>query len=140
LRAEYTAPWAYESPPPDVLTGILHPEATRLILFHIIAEGRCAIRVQGGEQLVASAGEVIVLPYEERHVMGSAEGVPPVPIGSLLPAPPWEQFPVIRYGGGGAATSVVCGYLHCDDPIFDPVVRALPPLFSARPPASRAAE
>ncbi len=28
------------------------------------------------------------------------------------------------YGGGGCRTSVVCGYLHCDDPIFDPVVRA----------------
>lgn len=139
LRAEYTAPWAYESPPPDVLTGILHPEAKRLILFHIIAEGRCEIRVQGGEHLTACAGEVVVLPYGEQHVMGSDEQTPPVPIGSLLPAPPWQEFPVIRYGGGGGKTSVVCGYLHCDDPIFDPVARALPPLFSVRPPAGPAA-
>jgi AraC-like DNA-binding protein len=139
LRAEYTAPWAYESPPPDVLTHILHPKAQRLILFHIVAEGSCWIGVPGGEQLVAGEGEVIVLPYGEQHVMGSTEQVPPVPIGSLLPAPPWEQFPVIRYGGGGERTSVVCGYLHCDDPIFNPVVRALPPLFSVRPPAGPAA-
>jgi AraC-like DNA-binding protein len=139
LRAEYTEPWAYESPPPDALTRILHPEANRLILFHIVAEGRCEIRVQSGERLVAGEGEVVVLPYGEQHVMGSAEQVPPVPIGSLLPAPPWDQFPVIRYGGGGERTSVVCGYLHCDDPIFDPVVRALPPLFSVRPPTGPAA-
>jgi AraC-like DNA-binding protein len=139
LRAEYTAPWAYESPPSDILTRLLQPEANRLILFHIIAEGSCEIRVQGGEFVTASAG-VVVLPYGEQHVMGSAEQVPPVPIGSLLPTPPWQEFPVIRYGGGGAKTSVVCGYLHCADPIFDPVVRALPPLFSVRPPTGPAAE
>jgi AraC-like DNA-binding protein len=139
LRAEYTAPWAYESPPPDVLTRILEPDAKRLILFHIIAEGRCWIGLQGGEQLVANEGEVIVIPYGEQHVMGSAAEVPPVPIASLLSAPPWEQFPVIRYGGGGGKTSVVCGYLRCDDLIFDPVVRALPPLFSVRPPTGPAA-
>lgn len=80
LRAEYTAPWAYESPPADVLTSILHPEAKQLILFHIIAEGSCWIRLPQGERLVASAGEVIVLPYGAQHVMGSAEQVPPVPI------------------------------------------------------------
>jgi hypothetical protein len=39
-----------------------------------------------------------------------------------------------------APASVVCGYLHCDNPIFYPVVHALPPLFSARPPAGPAAE
>lgn len=28
----------------------------------------------------------------------------------------------------------MCSYLHCDDPIFDPVVGALPRLFNVRPP------
>jgi AraC-like DNA-binding protein len=139
LRAEYTAPWAYESPPPDVLTRILQPGAKQLILFHIVATGRCSIRLKRGEHLTASAGEVVVLPYGEQHFMGSTEHVLPVPIALLLPAPPWEQFPVIRHGGGGGETSVVCGYLHCNDPIFDPVVRALPPLFSVKPPAGPAA-
>ena len=39
---------------------------------------------------------------------------------------------MIRYGGGGGRTSVVCGYLHCDDPTaFSALVgvakNALPP-------------
>ncbi len=135
LRAEYTSPWAYESPPSAALTSILRPGAKRLILFHIIAEGSCWISVNSGDRLEVSEGDVVVLPYGEQHLMGSAELVPPVPIASLLPVPPWQQFPVIRYGGGGGRTSVICGYLHCDDPIFDPVVGALPPLFSVRPPA-----
>jgi hypothetical protein len=48
LRAECTAPWAYESPPPDALTAILQPGAKRLILFHIVAEGRCWIGLKRG--------------------------------------------------------------------------------------------
>lgn len=139
LRAEYTAPWAYESPSSADLISVLRPEAKRLILFHIVAEGSCCIRVDGGAHLQASAGEVILIPYGDQHVMGSAQEVPPVAIASLLPGLPWEKFPVIAYGGGGERTAVVCGYLQCDDPIFDPVVQALPRLFSVRPPAGPAA-
>jgi AraC-like DNA-binding protein len=47
---------------------------------------------------------------------------------------------VIRHGGGGGRTSVVCGYLHCDAPLFEPVVSALPPVFVVRPPSGPAAE
>jgi AraC-like DNA-binding protein len=50
-----------------------------------------------------------------------------------LPAPPWTEFPSISYGGGGERTGIVCGYLHCDDALFDPVVRALPRLFKVTP-------
>ena len=135
LRAEFTAPWAYESPPPDQLMRVLDPAARGLILFHIIAEGRCWIRSRSGVQLEVSAGEVVVLPYGEQHVVGSAaDGVEPVPITSLLSPPPWDRFPVVQYGGGGERLAMVCGYLHSDDPIFHPVVRGLPAAFSVRPP------
>jgi AraC-like DNA-binding protein len=139
LRGEYTAPWAYESPPSVELTRLLGSRADRLVLFHLIAEGRCWISVDGGERLEVSAGEIVVIPFAERHVMGSPEPVEPVPIGSLLAPPPWAVFPVIRHGGRGVRTAVVCGYLHCEDPIFDPVVRALPSVFSVRPPPGPAA-
>src|SRR5579859_6385308 len=139
LRAEYTAPWAYESPPSDDLTRLLQPQAERLILFHIIAEGSCWLPLSTGQRLHASEGEVVVLPYSHQHVMSSAESVRPVAIASLLPALPWEEFPVVRYGMGGTRTSVVCGYLSSNDPLFNPVLDALPPLFSVRPPAGPAA-
>jgi AraC-like DNA-binding protein len=133
LRAEYTSPWAYESPTAQVLTSVLQPEAKRLILFHIVAEGGCLIRVSEGDRLWAQAGELILIPYGDQHVMGSGADVAPVPIASLLPTLPWREFPSISYGGGGDRTAVVCGYLHCDDALFDPVVRALPRLFKVTP-------
>jgi AraC-like DNA-binding protein len=41
---------------------------------------------------------------------------------------PWLTLPVINYGGGGARTSMVCGYLYCDDLPFNPVLSSLPKL------------
>jgi Cupin len=133
LRAEYTAPWACEPPTASELLRLLRSDARRLVLFHFVAEGSCWIRLRSGEQLEASEGHVLVVPYADQHAMGVADYMPPVPISSLLPAPPWDELPVIRRGGGGDRTSVVCGYLHCEAPMFEPVVNALPPLFLVRP-------
>ena len=49
-------------------------------------------------------------------------------------------MPIIRHGGDRAATNVVCGYLICDHPLFDPRLWALPPVFVVRPPDGAARE
>jgi hypothetical protein len=53
---------------------------------------------------------------------------------SILESPPWAQMPVIRHGADGEQTDVVCGYLHSQDPLFDPRLRVFPPVFVVRPP------
>ena len=140
LRAEYTEPWAYESNSRDNMIQLLRLRQQRLILFHIISEGECWLRLSSGEYLLASEGEIVILPYGHQHVMGGVDGSErPVPIAAIMPPPPWGPVAMIRHGGGGTRTSVVCGYLQCDDPIFDPLISTLPPLFSVRPPAGPAA-
>jgi AraC-like DNA-binding protein len=132
LRAEFGAPWAYESPDAESMAGVLKPGATRLILFHVIAEGRCVLRLPDGESVALAAGDVVILPYAHQHRMCSAPDVPAVDIVSLVPPPPWTTMPVIRYGGDGDRTQFVCGYLHSDDLLFNPVLGALPRLMHVR--------
>lgn len=133
LRAEYTEAWAYQSPPTADLITLLRPGAERLVLFHIVAAGELWIALEGGERHWASQGDVIVLPYGGQHAMGGQAEAAQVPIAELLDPPPWREFPVIRHGGGGPRTDVVCGYLQTDDPLFDPALRALPPVFVVHP-------
>jgi AraC-like DNA-binding protein len=57
---------------------------------------------------------------------------------TLLEAPPWSEMPVVRYGGGGTRTDLVCGYLHSDDPLFDPAMRVFPPAFVVHVPEGAA--
>jgi AraC-like DNA-binding protein len=134
LRGVYTEAWAYESVPPRDALAILAPTAERMILFHVIASGKAWIKTYDSERHWARAGDVIVLPYGDGHRMGGTEPAEWVSIAKLLDPPPWERMPVIRHGGRGAATEVVCGYLICDHPLFDRRLQALPPVFVVRPP------
>ena len=138
LRGEYTEGWAYESLPSRDAAAILAPDAPRILLFHVVASGRCWIETAGGERLWAQSGDVVVLPYNDEHRMGGTIAAACVSVAALIDSPPWTQMPVIRHGGGGATTSVVCGYLACDDPLFDPRMRAFPPAFVVSPPAGPA--
>lgn len=133
LRAEYTEGWALASQGGPAFAGMLHPGAQRVILFHVVVSGRCWLSLADGERHWATGGDVIVLPYGDEHMMGGVVRAASVPITTLLAPPPWEQLPTIRHGQGGSRTQVVCGYLHSEDPLFDPGIRALPPVFVLRP-------
>lgn len=133
LKADYTERWAYESLPGDVTAQVLHG-TDRIVLFHVIASGRCWVSVDGGEKHWANKGDVIVLPYGDQHTVGGVHDADVVSISTLLDPPPWEQMPYVHHGEGGSLTEMICGYLYTTDPLFDPRLRALPPVFVVRPP------
>jgi AraC-like DNA-binding protein len=134
LRGKYSEGWGYESLPSQDAAAVLAPEAAQVVLFHVVAAGRCWIEVEGGERLWANAGDVVVLPYNDQHRMGGSQPAECVSISTLIQPPPWEVMPVIHHGEGGARTELICGYLACDDPLFDPRMRVFPPVFVVSPP------
>ncbi len=138
FRSELTDAFQIESTPGRV-APMLHPGAERIILFHIVARGSCWVAADDGERHWADEGDVIVLPYGDRHTMGGEQPTECVSIFTLMDPPPWDVLPVVRHGGGGDPTDLVCGYLYSDDPLFDPGLRALPPAFVVRPPSGAAA-
>jgi len=139
LRGEYAAPWAFDSPERDDLVALLAPGAERLVLFHVIRAGRAWVSARG-DRIDVQPGDLVVLPHADRHLMGSIAPADPIPIANLLPPPPWEGVPICRFDGGGESTEVVCGYLRCDDLLFNSLLRHLPPLFRIRPPSGPTAE
>jgi AraC-like DNA-binding protein len=134
MRAEYTERWALADQGGPMFAAMMHPGAERLILFHVIASGRCFVACADGERYWASAGEVIVVPYGDVFLMGGVEPVGSVSIMSVVPPPPWTEMPMVRYGEGGPRTDVVCGCLYSEDLLFDPALKVFPPVFVVRPP------
>ena len=133
FRSEFTEAWSFSSPAAvGEFVQVVEPQAERLIMFHIVAKGSCWVAGPDGERHWASEGDVIVLPYGDEYEMGGTASATSVPIFSLLAPPPWTTLPVLRHGGEGDRTDVVCGYLHSEDPLFDPRMRAFPSVFVVR--------
>lgn len=105
-----------------------------MILFHIVAAGECWVAVDDGIRHWASQGDVIVMPYGGRYVLGGSTPLDVTTLLDLPHPPPRDDIPVVRQGGGGERTDVVCGYLHSDHPLFDPSMKALPDVFVVRLP------
>ena len=128
FRAEFSDAFAFESAP-LAFAAALTPRADRMILFHIVARGSCWVAAEDGVRHWADEGDVIVMPYGGRYVLGGRTPVDSPTLLDLPQPPPWEDIPVVRQGGGGERTDVVCGYLHSEHPLFDPGMKALPPVF-----------
>lgn len=138
LRGEFGSSWGFSSCSAAELSQMLGLGPDRAILLHMVMEGACRISVASGESAVAHAGDVVMLPYCDEHIMGDPEGGAPVPVVSLLPPPPWRAIPLVRHGAGPVSTRIMCGYLHCRDLPFHPLLKALPPLIHVRPSGAAA--
>ena len=70
---------------------------------------------------------MIVLPYGDDYLMGGdGAGRDASRLVRLMARPPWPTMPVLVHGAGGERTDVVCGYLHSEDPLFDPRPASVP--------------
>lgn len=126
MDAEFTAPWCIGEPS-GVEVCIEHmPHAQHVVIYHLVAEGRCEVSVPGQAAASARPGDLIVIPSGEAHSLGSDLSRRPVPGGPLVVQRGPDEVPQVRHGGGGEVTRMVCGYLACDSSLFDTVLAALP--------------
>lgn len=123
--ARFSAPWAIESAPAEHLKLLLFPRAECVALFHIIMEGHCWVSMEGQSPFCLETGDAIILPLGGGHGMSSDPRLYRRPIAGVLPPGPWPEIQQIEFGGGGAATRVLCGFLHCDQH-FNPLMASLP--------------
>lgn len=134
LNGDFTAPWCLYGQADAGLCGSFLPPAERIVSYHLITEGGCWASLADDPEsaIYVAAGELLVVPQGEAHLLGSSLDITPGPTGELLEsqlrnAP--GQVMALRYGGGGDRTRLVCGFLACDDTLSNPVLSALPRIF-----------
>lgn len=127
FEAEFTAPWCVDSAPDKDDVSHVLPSAEHVVLFHLLTEGGCRARLSdGGAAVDLAAGDLLLFPRADEHVMGSDLKLPPVAAARLMA--PFAEGGMMRiaHGGDGARTRFVCGYLACDSRLCRPLVGALP--------------
>jgi AraC-like DNA-binding protein len=102
--------------------------ASHLIPYHYVVDGELRLRVEGQSEVLAlQPGEVVLLPRNDLHLMGSDLSLPPVMASDIMQVPKGGGLLSIRLGGDGARTRIVCGFLGSDGAESNPVLATLPP-------------
>jgi AraC-like DNA-binding protein len=131
FTAEFTSPWAVQSPSSSSLAAMILPDAEHVSLFHVLVEGDCWMECRSKPPVHMESGDVIIFPHGDQHDMSSSRGMKGMPLGSLLPHPRSQDLLRLSHGGGGNISRFVCGYLHCDQR-FNPLIGALPTILLVR--------
>jgi len=131
FTADFSSPWAIESPLPDKLAATVIPEAECVVLFHILVEGECEVACPSHPVTLMESGDVVVFPRGDQHTMRSHGAATPSPLSSIFSPGQHDEPPQLSYGGGGRTSRFVCGYLNCDQR-FSPLVDALPTMLLVR--------
>jgi AraC-like DNA-binding protein len=127
INGRFSAPWCYQSPSADAAAPLLEPTAERVVIFHVITEGECFVELGSEPPTRLVAGDAVVFPKGHAHRMASQPGLPPA-TGARLDEVLARRPRQLVYGGGGATTRLVCGYLACDKRLAAMLLAGLPPL------------
>jgi AraC-like DNA-binding protein len=127
LDAEFSAPWCIAAQVGPEDCGPTGHVPAHIVAYHYVVSGRMWIRAGDESPLEVGAGEIVLLPRNDPHVLGSAPGIPPLVIDHLVQPPAGSGPATLRHGGGGAVTQIVCGFVGCDVP-NNPLVATLPVL------------
>ncbi|SDM46101.1 AraC family transcriptional regulator [Allokutzneria albata] len=128
-RSELTAPW-----------GMTLPAMADCLWFHIVTAGRCVLEVDGAEPRTLLPGDLALVPHGEGHRLRDVPDAPAPAIEGLPHDYVSDRYAVLRHGGGGAETTLVCGAVRFDHPTARSLVDVLPKIIHVEPAGSPQAE
>src|SRR5262245_53540232 len=108
FTADFSTPWAIESPMPDRLAAAVIPQAETVVLFHILVDGACEVVCPGHATTRMEAGDVVVFPRGDQHVMRSHPTASTTPLTSVFSPGKHDEPPQLSFGGGGQTSRFVC--------------------------------
>jgi AraC-like DNA-binding protein len=134
------APWCAETPLGKSVVGAMFPGSDHLISYHLLIAGSCWATLEGEEPIKLSAGDIIVLPHGDTHVLSTRPGMRNTPEMSMYAIPKDGVLPTrISMGSeGGEPAHFVCGFLGCDSRPYNPLLTALPRVIVVKDHASGA--
>lgn len=116
LDAEFTAPWCISARVTPEDCAPFTPTPRNIIAYHYVVAGRLFITVDGQPPMIIEAGEIVVLPRNDHHTIGSSPELIPVNADDLIQPAADGGLARIVYGGGGEPTQILCGFLGNDMP------------------------
>lgn len=128
-NAEFSSPWCFVSPGSQVMAPLLSPGADHVIIYHLLVEGRGFARLREGDRVPLEPGDIVVFPHGDPHFVENGPRCQAVDDREELKRVLSQGLKLVRLGGGGEVTKLVCGYMACEPRLAQILLAGLPPLF-----------
>ncbi len=128
-NAEFSSPWCFVSPGSKGMAPLLAPGADHVIIYHLLIEGRGFARLKDGNRVPLESGDIVVFPHGDPHFVENGPRTNARDDREELKRVLSEGLKLVRLGGGGEVTKLVCGYMACDPRLAQMLLAGLPPLF-----------
>ncbi len=116
-RSELTAPWGMTLPP---MPGCLW--------FHVVTSGRCRLELDDGGVDWVLPGDLALVTGGGGHALRDEPGSAVPYILDLERELVSERYEILRHGGGGAPSQLLCGAVRFDHPAARTLIDILPPV------------
>lgn len=131
-NGEFSSPWSFFAPPSKTVARHVTPAASHLVIYHFVTEGHAFARLVDGEQIPLEAGEIVIFPHGDAHILGNGSATATVDMTHELARIFSGGLKLSRCGGGGDLTRFICGYLACDSQLSQVFLSGLPPVFKVK--------
>src|SRR5580765_8234773 len=128
-NAELSAPWSIRAASSCAVARYLVPDAEHLIIYHFLTEGRAFLRLDSGERIPLNAGDLVMIPHGDPHIVENGPPTPTVDDCEHLEEVLGQGLRLWRFGGGGETTKFICGYMACDPELSGVFLSGLPAAF-----------
>jgi AraC-like DNA-binding protein len=128
FNAEFSAPWCLRSAKSNDMAPYLSPKAGHLIIYHLLTEGRAYAKLPDGRREELTAGDIVIFPHGDSHLLGNGSGVSPVDSLQTFAGNLKQGLKLAQFGGGGEITRFVCGFMACDPRLSEVFLAGLPRL------------
>jgi AraC-like DNA-binding protein len=128
-NGEFSSPWSLCSPASRRVAPHLAPGAGHLIIYHLLTEGRASARMPDGQRMSLAAGDLVVFPHGDSHIIENGQALKTVDLAEELARLVARGLKLARFGGGGEVTKFICGFMACDRQLSQVFLSGLPPVF-----------
>lgn len=128
FHGEFSAPWCFSSSRLAGIEPFLKPPVRHVVMFHFLLEGRAYAALHDGPREKLQAGDIVIFPHGDSHLIGNGPPVKPVDSFAVFHKHLSEGLKVVRYGTGSELTRFVCGYMACDPHLSETILGGLPRL------------
>lgn len=117
FRTHFSPPWAITVP--------TYRKASR---FHLVVQGICHVRLPSGESLELRAGDLLLIPNGQGHILSDSPSEEAPDLETVLSRVGYDGRGVLSINSADpdASTQLVCGHFSFAEYAEHPLLRALP--------------